>query len=292
VSPLLFRRPCGVLRILNIFDSVVYLLLIMVLLVNRSEANSLPAFFKASALESTGPVTPSDRNQNGNADGEELATNGISPSRTAQERKIGPQLPITSTHEGIYVDSEATTQTFYSDGVFFTRDAQISEYRVSPHEIENRKQILELSEHQTIYRNLLHHRFLLLRSTLRCSPPASAISDLDDAHPISFPSQVRRARTEWRRLLLDVDPQMVQLACMDETSVLAVLALLGRSLGETVKYQNIAQIKRTGAWVWGLLARCREVGQLGSEEVSEIRDLGKRAAKILEKLRTKKIMTE
>lgn len=79
---------------------------------------------------------------------------------------------------------------------------------------------------------------------------------------------------------------MVQLASMDETSVLGLVELLGRSLGETVKNQDLSRIKRTGAWVWGLLGRCREVGQLGSEEVSEIRDLGKRAAKILEKSRS------
>ncbi|KAF7125195.1 hypothetical protein CNMCM5793_001304 [Aspergillus hiratsukae] len=40
-----------------------------------------------------------------------------------------------------------------------------------------------------------------------------------------------------------------------------------------------------GAWAWGLLGKCRDVGQLGTEEVGEIRDLGKRAAKILCKMK-------
>lgn len=224
-------------------------------------------------------------NRNGDVDGGQLETTPMSPQRAEREREAASQLLATPLFGRNPEDPEPLAQTFYSNGVFFVRNTPISKDRDYPQK-PNIEQNLELSEHQTTYRTLLHHRFLLLRSTLRCSPPASSIAALDDAHPISFPSQVRRARTEWRRLLLDVDPQMVQLACMDETSVFAVLALLGRSLGETVKNRDLAQIKRAGAWAWALLGRCREVGQLGSEEVSEIRDIGKRAAKILEKLRS------
>lgn len=39
--------------------------------------------------------------------------------------------------------------------------------------------------------------------------------------------------------------------------------------------------RRGGAWVWGLLGRCREVGECGSDEVGVLRELGKRAVWVL-----------
>lgn len=140
-------------------------------------------------------------------------------------------------------------------------------------------------EAQLTYYNLLHHRFLLLRSIVKCTPPPDAIAALDDSHPISLPRHSKNARKEWRRLLLAVDPQMVQLACMDMESVLGVLGIMARLMSENVKNGDVQRVRRIGAWAWGLLGKCREVGQMGTEEVGEVRDLGKRAVKILGKMR-------
>lgn len=40
---------------------------------------------------------------------------------------------------------------------------------------------------------------------------------------------------------------------------------------------NLAKGKELGTWGWGLLARCRPVGEMGSEEVGILRSLGKKA---------------
>ncbi|THC91309.1 hypothetical protein EYZ11_009233 [Aspergillus tanneri] len=141
------------------------------------------------------------------------------------------------------------------------------------------------SDAQSSYYNLLRHRFLLLRSILKCTPPSTAIAALDDSHPISLPRHSKIACKEWRRLLLAVDPQTVQLACMDMESVLGVLGIMARLMSENVRSGDAARIRRIGAWAWGLLSKCREVGQLGTEEVGEIRELGKRAVKILRKMK-------
>lgn len=138
---------------------------------------------------------------------------------------------------------------------------------------------------QLNYYNLLHHRFLLLRSIMKCTPPPSAIAALDDSHPISLPRHSKMACKEWRRLVLAVDPQMVQLACMDMDSVLGVLGIMARLMSENVRSGDAERVRRIGAWAWGLLGKCREVGQLGTEEVGGIRDLGKRAVKILYKMK-------
>ncbi|KAL2849512.1 hypothetical protein BJY01DRAFT_233610 [Aspergillus pseudoustus] len=146
----------------------------------------------------------------------------------------------------------------------------------------------DFSEAQASYYNLLHHRFLLLRSILKCTPPSEAISALDDSHPISFPRQSKNAQREWRRLLLTVDPQMVQLACMDMDSVLGAMIIVGRLMSENVRSGDAILVRRIGSWAWGLLGRCRDSGQLGAQEVGDIRELGKRAVRILVKFREEK----
>lgn len=78
---------------------------------------------------------------------------------------------------------------------------------------------------------------------------------------------------------------MAQIACMDMDSVLGVLTILTRSLSEAVRSEDGVRVRRLGAWAWGLLGRCREVGEMGSEAVGDIRELGKRAVRILSKIR-------
>lgn len=78
---------------------------------------------------------------------------------------------------------------------------------------------------------------------------------------------------------------MVQLACMDMDSVLGVLTIMARLMSENFRSGDVHRVRRLGAWAWGLLGKCREVGELGTEEVGEIRGLGKRAVKILEKMK-------
>ncbi|PYH95551.1 hypothetical protein BO71DRAFT_377256 [Aspergillus ellipticus CBS 707.79] len=217
----------------------------------RSEANSLPFLFTAP----TEPVVEKN-----------TSTDTIT---TAPDKDL---------REGIIID-----------GVFFvpppptsnpTTTTTTTATTTSP---QQRNQ--QPSPAQSSYYNLLHHRFLLLRSILKCTPPSDAIAALDDSHPISLPRHARNARKEWRRLLLAVDPQTVQLACIDMESVLGVLGTMARLMSENVRSGDAERVRRIGAWAWGLLAKCREVGQLGTEEVGEIRDLGKRAVKILVKMR-------
>lgn len=164
-------------------------------------------------------------------------------------------------------------------GGFFDDEAYIAPVEADKEPVAGPED--KFPDSQISYYNLLRHRFLLLRSTLRCTPPATAIAALDDAHPISLPDRNTAARKEWRRLLLTVDPQMVQLACLDSESVLRVLSILARGLGENVRGGDRDLVRRIGAWAWGLLGRCREVGELATDQVGELRDLGKRAAKIL-----------
>lgn len=171
------------------------------------------------------------------------------------------------------ITTERVPEGIYSDGVYISLAAANSAADET------------FSDAQSSYYTLLHHRFLLLRSILKCAPPPEAISALDDSHPISFPRSSRNAQREWRRLLLSVDPQTVQLACMDNDSVLGVLVILGRLISENVRNGDAVLVRRIGAWAWGLLSKCRDVGQLAGKDIGDIRELGKRAVRIIKKIR-------
>ncbi|KAL4980357.1 hypothetical protein BDW66DRAFT_125041 [Aspergillus desertorum] len=218
----------------------------------RSEANSLPPLFNAPATTESSVETT-------------VVTHATNTEHdyTQPEKVVDKELSTT----------ERVQSGIYSDGVYIglsTTEAVAAE---------------RLSDAQASYYNLLHHRFLLLRSILRCTPPPEAISSLDDSHPISFPRSSKIAQREWRRLLQEVDPQTVQLACMDMDSVLRVLVIVARLISENVRNGDAVLVRRIGAWAWGLLAKCRESGQLGARDIGDIRELGKRAVRILKKIR-------
>ncbi|KAI9929273.1 hypothetical protein AWENTII_001021 [Aspergillus wentii] len=218
----------------------------------RSEANSLPVLFTAPKTSET------------------VVESTIQVEAKEETHKL--QNPADTERAGTYVDGVYVGPV--TNGDADKKTAQAATDTEEPY-----------SEAQSSYYNLLRHRFLLLRSILKCTPPPSTIAGLDDSHPISLPRNSKVARKEWRHLLLAVDPQTVQLACMDMDSVLGVLEIMARLMSENVRNGDAERVRRIGAWAWGLLGKCREVGQLGTEEVAEIRDLGKRAIKILHKMR-------
>ncbi|KAJ5384448.1 hypothetical protein N7517_002359 [Penicillium concentricum] len=214
----------------------------------RSEANSLPVLFSAP----TQTTDPSNLASNAQRDLKPLDPNN-------------PPLPAGFYEDEAYI---APVGDLYEDNAAH-----------SPSKLD------ELyPDAQRSYNNLLRHRFLLLRSTLRCSPPAGAINTLDNDHPISLPRKAGSAHKTWRRLLVTVEPLMVQLASMDMDSVLEVLEILARMMSDVVRGDDTQRVRRIGAWAWGLLGKCREVGQLSTREVGVIRNLGKRAATILRKV--------
>ncbi|RAL10387.1 uncharacterized protein BO97DRAFT_479403 [Aspergillus homomorphus CBS 101889] len=250
----------------------------------RSEANSLPLLLVAPPVATSNAVAT--KNTNPGDDTAKSAESSHTQSATSDAAAAE-----TSTN----TTTNATTTTplrpfplegIYRDGVYFAtasnkNNNNSSTLSVTPSQPSDP----EVLPAQSTYYTLLHHRFLLLRSILKCTPPSDAIAALGDDHPITLPLQSWYARRVWRRLLLEVDPLTVQLACMEMDCVLGVLGILGRVLSENVRSGDEARVRRIAAWAWGLLGRCREVGQLGTEEVGELRDLGKRAVRVLGKIR-------
>ena len=167
---------------------------------------------------------------------------------------------------------------FYSDGAYMSAPITTS-FSSSSEEIS--------SDPQELYYASLSAQFNLLRTTLRCSPPISAMQVLDSSHPIYLSPDSDIARQQWRLHLQTTDPHMVQLACMDAESVLEVIKLMTTGMARIIQARVQERIKRLGAWAWAVLGRCKDMGELGSEEIADIRELGKRAVGILVGIRDK-----
>lgn len=90
-------------------------------------------------------------------------------------------------------------------------------------------------------------------------------------------NRVREQHSEWLPLLRVTDPVPRQIVAMDQGMVLKLLKLITVSCLK--RRHNIET--RLGRWIWALLGRLEDVGCLTSEEVSVIRELGKRAVWVL-----------
>ncbi|KAL8853090.1 MAG: hypothetical protein Q9221_002121 [Calogaya cf. arnoldii] len=77
----------------------------------------------------------------------------------------------------------------------------------------------------------------------------------------------------WRMTILYTQPTPTLLSQLNQDTIIAGIAALEKHIA----WNTLEKESYLGAWAWGLLARCREVGMMGSEEVGVIRDLGKKA---------------
>lgn len=88
---------------------------------------------------------------------------------------------------------------------------------------------------------------------------------------------------KWRWVLLHRQPTMALMSRLPQRSVINGFTALESVLQRgALRKEGGDQL---GAWAWGLLAKCRVVGQMGSEEVSVLRGLGKRAWWLLREIR-------
>ena len=126
---------------------------------------------------------------------------------------------------------------------------------------------------QEAYSKVLKQRFLKQREEMHCPPYQGAIASLDDDHPITCPAHSPKARAEWTRLLTATSPQTAQVKAMDRDTVYSILAIV-----QEIHLKRNTQIATcTGAWIWALISRLDDVGTMDNDQVSSLRELGKKA---------------
>ncbi|KAL5611499.1 hypothetical protein BROUX41_000907 [Berkeleyomyces rouxiae] len=228
----------------------------------RHQANGIPHLLVAPKVK-MGPELPADFARQ---------KNGCEPEHYDDDRRNSNLDIEYYYHDDIGNDDSSRDyedKGYYKDGAY-TAIPQAASPEDPNTEIDP-KQVLADAYYSSII-----ERFHVLRAILHSPPPKHLVDDLPKTQGYFVGTFGARSPTFviWNKRLLDSDPQPVQLAAMEKAGVLRVLRVLmgGKflRLGHEVR-------ERTARWLWALLARLPDPGEMQHTEIAWIRDLGRRA---------------
>ena len=119
-------------------------------------------------------------------------------------------------------------------------------------------------------------KFLSLRALLHQTPPDELVAALPREQGTFVGSFGAKSWTfrVWTKRIRHTDPLPVQVAALDRQSVLKLLRVI---LGGKFVRRGYELRERTSRWLWALLARLPDQGEMDYAEVGWVRELGKRA---------------
>ncbi|KAK1837099.1 hypothetical protein QBC39DRAFT_336132 [Podospora conica] len=207
--------------------------------------------------------------------------------------KAGPQLPPhlegAGSHDderqdrSIYGNGIGDSRGYYHDGAYTA--APDSEYSDTDMKIESQwdaeggndaAAAAQKAALQESYFSTLISQFQALRDLLHADPPHELIAALDREHGTFVGNFGPRSKTfaVWNHRIRYTDPHPVQIAAMDRRNALKVLRIV---LGGKFIRRGHELRERTSRWIWALLARLPDRGEMDYTEVGWVRELGKRA---------------
>ncbi|KAF4450683.1 hypothetical protein F53441_6224 [Fusarium austroafricanum] len=215
--------------------------------------------------------------------------NGIPHLLVAPKVPIGPQLPPELRNDDQNQDEEPVDRAIYNDGVGDSRgwyedgaymampDNIVGEdgYKYGENSGDDDDYDEEVAIHEAYFASVMD-QYLHLRSILHADPPPNARSRVAKAQlKTDAPGENKSSVIAvWSRLLRETDPHPLQVALMSKDTTLRILRIL---LGGKFLRQGYTLPERTSRWVWALLARMPDKGELNYAEIGWIRDLGRRA---------------
>ncbi|KAI1091388.1 hypothetical protein F5B19DRAFT_458830 [Rostrohypoxylon terebratum] len=137
----------------------------------------------------------------------------------------------------------------------------------------------------------LTNQFLSLRQTLQNAPPPDKRKSLPKSNPTVVGEFGSRSDTfpKWAGRIRGTDPLPAQIAAMHKDGVMRLLRII---LGGKFLRKNHPLWERTSRWIWALLARLPERGELDYQEIGYIRELGKRAVLLMVSLAEMEVLKE
>lgn len=126
---------------------------------------------------------------------------------------------------------------------------------------------------------------------MRREPPDSAVTALPRTHPIEVAdfNGSRSTFPQWSGRLRGTDPLPAQIAAMHKDSIIRLLRIV---LSGKFLRKGVELLPRTSIWIWALLARLPDRGELDYQEVGWVRDLGKRAVLLMIGLAEAQVLRE
>jgi hypothetical protein len=155
----------------------------------------------------------------------------------------------------------------YEDGAFFARSSHPTAHVIEADTLDPR----------TVFTDRLITRFHAQRITLHIPATIEELTSLSDATLITFPPHAKAARKHWLQTLRTQPPLPAQIRSIDQPTALNLLELIADSV--LLKATDVTPI--TSAWIWSLLARIDDVGNLYNDEIFPLRQLGKKALFVL-----------
>nr|OQO32699.1 hypothetical protein B0A51_00077 [Rachicladosporium sp. CCFEE 5018] len=123
------------------------------------------------------------------------------------------------------------------------------------------------------YTNALSHRFKKVRARLHEAPDTTSTTDIKDSPSALDPKDGNKAYVACINAVRKTAPSPGQLIAMSNDTIFAMLELIDtHCLGQR---KHIT--RNAGAWVMALFARLDDVGTMDGDQVSLLRELGKKA---------------
>lgn len=219
---------------------------------------------------------------------------GIPHVIAAPKRQIGPQLPSDfakpkESEDGeveededpvdrsIYDNGSGDTRGFYDDGAYIGRsDDWEKENNSSWSGEEDESGEASETAVQKAYFEAIYCQYQQMRALLGKTPPSDVAKRLPSSQA-TFAAPFRHGSTAmkvWPPLLRNTDPTPVQVALMSKDTVIRILRIM---IGGKFLRRGYPLPERTSRWLWALLAKLPDRGELNYSEIGWIRDLGRRA---------------
>ncbi|KAK3335433.1 hypothetical protein B0T19DRAFT_406423 [Cercophora scortea] len=191
--------------------------------------------------------------------------------------KAGPRLPA-PVDRTLYDNGVGDTRGYYRDGAYTAApDVDSSSEEEGEYDGDDiRDRVSANKALRDAYYASLVSQFTAIRTVLQQTPPAHLVGLLPKENGVEVGSFGPKSWTfrVWSNRIRYTDPLPVQIAAMDRHAPLKLLRVI---LGGKFIRRGYELRERTSRWIWALLAKLPDSGEMDYTDVGWVRELGKRA---------------